>query len=57
MATVLKISINNKPEEIRKAIRKLAPKKKKRKLIDILGKLPGVYGDGLVYQKKMRNEW
>jgi hypothetical protein len=57
MATVLKISSKNKPEEIRKAIRKLAPKKKKKKLIDFLGKLPGAYGEGLAYQKKVRNEW
>ena len=26
-------------------------------LKDYYGKLPGAFGDGLEYQKKMRNEW
>jgi hypothetical protein len=30
---------------------------KKKSLSDFAGSLKGVYGDGLEYQKTMRNEW
>ncbi len=56
---VVKISAKNKPEETRKALDKLARKKgkKKKKLSDFYGKMPGTYGNGLSYQKEIRNEW
>lgn len=59
MATVIKISSKNKPEEIRKALEKLTKlrKKGKKKLADFYGKMPHLYGDGLTYQKKVRDEW
>jgi hypothetical protein len=43
----------------RKALDKLASHRKKRskKLSDFYGKLKGTYGNGLEYQKKMRDEW
>lgn len=30
---------------------------KKKKLTDFYGKMPGIYNNGLTYQKKVRNEW
>jgi hypothetical protein len=59
MGIVVKISKKAKPEETRKALEKLvgSRKKKARKLNYFYGKLKGAYGDGLVYQKKVRNEW
>jgi hypothetical protein len=33
------------------------PKKKKKTLADFYGKLSGTFGDGLAYQKNVRNEW
>ena len=60
MSRVVKISKNSKPEDTHKALNKLAEKIRKkplRTLADFYGKMPGVYGDGLTYQKKIRNEW
>lgn len=45
-------------EDIEKALKKLdqaAPKKPR--LADFAGKLKGFFGDGLAYQKNIRNEW
>ena len=40
------------------ALQKLSDSKKKTpKLSDFYGKLEGVFGDGLEYQKKIRSEW
>ncbi len=48
-------------EEIKRKIDKvLNANRKTKKQFDpfkYLGKLKGVYGDGLAYQKKVRNEW
>ena len=30
---------------------------RKKRLGDYYGKLKGIYGDGLAYQKKLRSEW
>lgn len=51
---VVRISSKNKPEEIKKALEKMARtrKKSKNKLADFYGKMPGTFGDGLSYQKK-----
>lgn len=59
MGMVIKISAKSSLKETQKALRKLAKKqsKKKKTLIDFYGKMPNVYGDGLEYQKKVRNEW
>jgi hypothetical protein len=59
MGIVLKISSKNNPEEVRKALDKFrkSRSKGKKKLSDFYGKMPNVYGDGLAYQKKIRNEW
>lgn len=56
---VIKISAKSKPEEAQKALERMARarKKSKKKLSDFYGKLPGVYGNGLTYQKKVRDEW
>jgi hypothetical protein len=59
MGIVIKISSKNNPEQVRKALEKLRKSKKKGKktLSDFYGKLPNMFGDGLEYQKKVRNEW
>ena len=56
---IVKISAKNSSEDTRKVLNKLAKSrsKKKKKLSDFYGKMPGSYGDGLDYQKKIRNEW
>lgn len=56
---IVRIKSRQKPEETKKALEKLsiARKKKKKKLSDFYGKLPGAYGDPLAYQKKVRDEW
>jgi len=53
---VITINKDTKPEEIDKELKKL-PKSKKKSLSSFYGKLKGVFGDGLEYQKKIRNEW
>jgi len=59
MGIIVKISAKNSSEQTQKTLRKLAKTraKKKKTLTDFYGKMPGVYGDGLEYQKKVRNEW
>lgn len=59
MGIVVKISSKSKPEDTRKVLDKLAKsrKKNKKKLADFYGKMLRTYGNGLEYQKKVRNEW
>lgn len=60
MGVIVRISKHSKAEETRKALDMLNKKnrrKKSKSLTDFYGKLPGAYGDGLNYQKKLRNEW
>lgn len=59
MGVIVKISKKSNPEETRKALDKLATARGRRskKLSDFYGKMKGVYGNGLEYQKKIRNEW
>lgn len=60
MGIVVRITKDSTPENTRKALNRLAEKagkKARKKLVDFYGKMPGVYGDGLTYQKKIRNEW
>lgn len=57
---VIRITRKSKPEETRIALDKLVNqrrKKKSKKLSEFYGKMKGVYGNGLQYQKRMRNEW
>jgi hypothetical protein len=56
---IVKISAKTSAEEIKKTLNKLAKirNKKKKQLSDFYGKMPGTYGNGLAYQKKIRNEW
>lgn len=44
-------------EEIKPALKKIKPDPEKPKLMDFFGKMKGKFGDGLSYQKKLRNEW
>jgi len=58
MGTIIKISKHSKVEETRGKLEMLAKKNKpKSALKKFYGQLPGAYGDGLAYQKKLRNEW
>ena len=53
---IITINKNTKPEEIAEALKKL-PKSKKKSLLSFYGKLKGTFGDGLTYQKEIRDEW
>jgi hypothetical protein len=53
---VITINKDTKAEDIDKAIKKM-PKSKKKTLSSFYGKLKGAFGDGLEYQKKVRDEW
>lgn len=44
-------------EEIKNALNKIKANPEKLNLIDFYGKMKGKFGDGLSYQKKLRNEW
>ena len=59
MGVIVRISKENK-EDARKALHELSKKRKlknNKTLAHFYGKMRGVYGDGLTYQKKIRNEW
>ena len=48
--------------QIEKKLAQAASAKRKRRVkgfdaMKFLGKLKGLYGDGLKYQKRLRNEW
>jgi hypothetical protein len=55
---VLVIKKNTSTEEVRAILRKVRTKRAKKKAgtESFFGKLPNI-GDGLKYQKKIRNEW
>jgi hypothetical protein len=58
MGTIIKIAKNSKAEETQQKLEQLVKKNSsKPSLKKFYGQLPGTYGDGLAYQKKMRNEW
>lgn len=57
---VIRITRKSKPEETRAALDKLVNKRRKKrskKLSEFYGKMKGAFGNGLQYQKKMRDEW
>lgn len=53
---VITIKKDTKAEEIKAELKKL-PKPAKKSLSNFYGKLKGAFGDGLAYQKAIRNEW
>jgi len=54
---VIYIKKGDSQKDIESALKRLKNKKRKPKLAEFYGKLPGVFGDGLEYQKKIRDEW
>ena len=54
---VITIGKNDSKKEIKAAIKSYNQKKQKPSLADFYGKLKGKFGDGLKYQKEVRNEW
>ena len=57
MGVIVKISAESSPSETKKALEKLPKNQSKKTLKEYFGKLPGAFGDGLEYQKKVRNDW
>jgi hypothetical protein len=65
MGKIVKISAKNNLTTVRKALKDLhltmaaenARNKKPKTLADFYGSLPDTFGDGLTYQKKIRDEW
>jgi len=53
---VITVNKNTKISELDKELKKLQ-KTKKKGLSSFYGKLKGAFGDGMEYQKKVRNEW
>jgi hypothetical protein len=56
VSMVITINKDTNSEEIDKALKKLQ-KSKKKNLSNFYGKLKGAFGDGMEYQKKIRDEW
>ena len=54
---VITIKKDTKSEDVAAALKKLEKSKETKSLTNFYGKLKGVFGDGLEYQKKMRDEW
>ncbi len=54
---VVVINKGAEQDEIKAALKKIKPDPEKPKLMDFFGKMKGIFGDGLSYQKKLRNEW
>jgi hypothetical protein len=55
---VITIKKGESKKEIAAAVKRLTKKKAaKPALADFYGKLKGKFGDGLTYQKQLRNEW
>jgi len=54
---VITIKKNTKSEDIAIALKKLEKSKETKTLSSFYGKLKGAFGDGLEYQKKVRDEW
>ncbi len=53
---VITINKDTKAEDIDEALKRLQ-KSRKKSLSSFYGKLKGSFGDGLKYQKKIRDEW
>jgi len=57
MRKIAKTSTKNRLMETQKPLKKITKNRKKSKLADFYGAMPGVYGNGIEYQKKIRSEW
>lgn len=60
MGVIIRIKKNNTERSAQKELNKLknsTAKKQGKTLEDFYGKLPNAFGDGMPYQKKIRNEW
>lgn len=53
---IITVNKDTKAKEIDEALKKL-PEPKKKNLKSFYGKLKGAFGDGLTYQKNIRDEW
>ncbi len=54
---VITINKDTKPDEIDAGLKKLSKSRKSGGMAKYYGKLKGAFGDGLEYQKKIRDEW
>jgi hypothetical protein len=54
---VVTIKKGSNKEEVLEAISKISKEENKKGLLDFFGTLKNSFGDGLEYQKKIRNEW
>lgn len=54
---VIVVNKETNEKEIEAALKKIKNDRKKPKLADFFGALPGAFGDGLDYQKKIRSDW
>ncbi|MBS1502894.1 MAG: hypothetical protein JST32_12580 [Bacteroidetes bacterium] len=54
---VITIKKDTQSKDIQAALKKLEESKEKKTLTSFYGKLKGVFGDAMEYQKKIRNEW
>jgi hypothetical protein len=54
---VVTIKKGSNKKDVLKAIATISKSESKSSLLDFFGKLKGTFGDGLEYQKKLRNEW
>ncbi|MBD0286446.1 MAG: hypothetical protein ICV79_13620 [Flavisolibacter sp.] len=59
MGTVVRIPKNSSKEAAKKMLEAFSKKQqqKSKSLRDYFGALPGAFGDGLQYQRKLRDEW
>jgi len=54
---VITIKKSDTQKEVKAAVKRLSKKTQKPGLSDFYGKLKGKFGDGLNYQKEIRNDW
>ncbi|MEX8548784.1 MAG: hypothetical protein V5804_14400 [Mucilaginibacter sp.] len=54
---VIVINKDADQDEIKAALEKIKANSEKPKLMDFYGKMKGKFGDGLTYQKELRDEW
>ncbi len=54
---VITIRKSDSKKEIKEAVKRFNKKVQRPALSDFYGKMKGKFGDGLKYQKEIRNEW
>jgi hypothetical protein len=54
---VITVNKDTTPKDLDAALKKLHQDKNKKGLAKYYGKLKGTFGDGMLYQKKLRDEW